>query len=149
MGTGTGDIIRLCKEKGLKPPEFIQEEDFRTIIWRTPIKGEKGLNTLQATPQATLQATPQATPQANDNFSEPIRRVLLVLNSELKRAELQEILGLKDRANFIANYLNPALELGCIEMTIPEIPTHQEQRYRLTSKGFEMKNQLQKIKKKK
>jgi predicted HTH transcriptional regulator len=35
MGTGTGDIIRLCKEDGLKEPEFIQEVDFRTVIWRT------------------------------------------------------------------------------------------------------------------
>lgn len=26
MGTGTGDIIRLCKDAGLKEPEFIQEE---------------------------------------------------------------------------------------------------------------------------
>jgi hypothetical protein len=35
MGTGTGDIIRLCNEKNLKEPEYIQEENFRTIIWRT------------------------------------------------------------------------------------------------------------------
>ena len=144
MGTGTGDIIRLCKEKGLKAPEFIQEEEFRTIIWRTPTKGEKGSTTLQA----TLQATPQATLQATDNFNEPIRRILLVLDSELKRVELQEILGLKDRVNFIANYLNPTLELGYIEMTIPEIPTHQEQRYRLTTKGIALKKQLKKTKRK-
>ncbi len=140
MGTGTGDIIRLCKEKGLKAPEFIQEEEFRTIIWRTHTKGEKR--------STTLQATPQATPQATDNFNEPIRRILLVLDSELKRVELQEILGLKDRVNFITNYLNPTLELGYIEMTIPEIPTHQEQRYRLTSRGIALKKQLKKTKKK-
>jgi predicted HTH transcriptional regulator len=131
------DIIRLCKEKGLKAPEFIQEEDFRTIIWRTHSKVEKRSNT----PQATLQAT--------DNLNEPTRRILLVLDSELKRLELQEILGLKDRVNFITNYLNPTLEMGYIEMTIPEIPTHQEQRYRLTTKGITLKKQLQKTKKKK
>ena len=34
MGTGTTDIIALCEKHGLRKPEFIQEEDFRTIIWR-------------------------------------------------------------------------------------------------------------------
>lgn len=35
MGTGTGDIIRLCEEAGLKKaPEFLQEEIFKTILWR-------------------------------------------------------------------------------------------------------------------
>jgi predicted HTH transcriptional regulator len=35
MGTGTGDIIRLCHEAGLKKaPEFVQEEIFKTILWR-------------------------------------------------------------------------------------------------------------------
>ena len=37
LGTGTGDIIRLCQEKGLTEPEFIQEENFRAVIWRTLI----------------------------------------------------------------------------------------------------------------
>ncbi|HNZ54165.1 MAG TPA: DUF4062 domain-containing protein, partial [bacterium] len=34
MGTGTREIVKLCNEEGLKEPEFIQEEMFRTIIWR-------------------------------------------------------------------------------------------------------------------
>ncbi len=35
MGTGTGDIIRLCEEAGLKKaPEFVQEEIFKIILWR-------------------------------------------------------------------------------------------------------------------
>ena len=32
MGTGTGDIIRLCNEEGLKEPEFVQEEDFKRLF---------------------------------------------------------------------------------------------------------------------
>ena len=46
MGTVTGDIIRLCKEDGLKEPEFIQEADFRTVIWRTLKATGKGENKL-------------------------------------------------------------------------------------------------------
>lgn len=34
LGTGTTDMIADCAEYGLRTPEFIQAEDFRTIIWR-------------------------------------------------------------------------------------------------------------------
>lgn len=34
VGTGTEDIVNLCKDKGLKAPEYHQEEDFRVVIWR-------------------------------------------------------------------------------------------------------------------
>lgn len=34
MGTGTTDIIERCKDAGLRTPEFIQDEDFLTILWR-------------------------------------------------------------------------------------------------------------------
>ena len=179
LGTGTGDIIRLCAEKNLKEPEFIQEENFKTIIWRTlkttgqaggknPLEAaqdtdsenDTGIATLQATLQATQQATQQATVQATgqatvqatgqaEEVTEAVKRVLLVLDGDLKRTEIQEVLGLKDRVNFIANYLNPSLEADYIEMTIPEIPTHQEQRYRLTAKGKAIKIKLLKIRKRK
>ena len=34
LGTGTTDMIADCAEYGLRAPEFIQAEDFRTVIWR-------------------------------------------------------------------------------------------------------------------
>jgi hypothetical protein len=65
----------------------------------------------------------------------------------MSRAEIQKILGLKHRENFVLNYLTPSLESAYIEMTIPDIPTHQDQRYRLTAKGIELKKNLEKTKK--
>jgi len=35
LGTGAGDIIRLCNEMDLKEPDFAQDDIFKTIIWRT------------------------------------------------------------------------------------------------------------------
>ena len=58
-------------------------------------------------------------------------------------------MGLKDRETFVLNYLNPSLESAYIEMTITEIPTHKEQRYRLTAKGVALKRKFQKGKRKK
>jgi len=39
MGTGTEELVSLCVEKGLKKPDFIQESDFRTILYR-PVSEE-------------------------------------------------------------------------------------------------------------
>jgi len=141
LGTGTGDIIRLCKEKGLKEPEFIQEENFKSIIWRT-LK-TTGEVTGQATGQPTGQATGQVTGQATGQVEESIRRVLLVIFDEMKSSEIQSALQLKHREYFRDNYLIPAMENGYIEMTIPETPNHPDQRYRLTPNGIALKQQLE------
>ena len=133
MGTGTGDIIRRCKELGLKEPEYIQEEVFKTVIWRIG----------QVTGQVTGQATGQAVIELSGEVTESIKRLILVLSGELKRSEIQEALELKHRENFLENYLNPALESGHIGMVFPEIPNHPNQRYRLTEKGQMLKNQLE------
>ncbi|MBI2258194.1 MAG: hypothetical protein HYU67_04765 [Flavobacteriia bacterium] len=34
MGTGTADIVRIAHENNLQEPEFEQQEDFKTIIFR-------------------------------------------------------------------------------------------------------------------
>lgn len=34
LGTGTGEIIKTCREKKLRQPQFSQEENFRVVIWR-------------------------------------------------------------------------------------------------------------------
>ena len=40
------------------------------------------------------------------------------------------LLGLKHRPTFRDNYLLPALELGIIEMTVPDKPNSSNQKYR-------------------
>lgn len=45
--------------------------------------------------------------------------------------EIMEQLGLKDRRNFNENYLQPAIAVGLVEITIPEKPNSRLQRYRL------------------
>ena len=126
MGTGTRDLIKLCREAGLNPPEFIQEEIFRTIIWR-PV---------------TEQVTVQATVQASGQVFEEIRRLMLTLRGEMKRTEIQEMLGLKHRDNFRDSYLLPAIAYCLIEVTHPENPKHPNQSYRLSKKGKALKRSL-------
>ena len=65
---------------GLKKPEFDTSEGFKLIIWR-----------ITQDPNDGEQPTGQPTGQA----SEGARRVILVLQSEMKSAEIQGALELK------------------------------------------------------
>ena len=53
----------------------------------------------------------------------------------MSRGQLQDSLRLRDRHHFTNVYLRPALEAGLIEMTLPDKPTSQNQRYRRTAAG--------------
>jgi len=60
----------------------------------------------------------------------------------MKRDEIQSALDLKHRENFRDTYLNPSIEEGLVEMTIPEKPTSSNQTYRLTKKGLRKLKEL-------
>lgn len=117
MGTGTRDMIRRCQEGGLPEPEFTVSDGFVTIIRRK--SGE---------------VTGEVTGE--------VQRVVLVLQGEMKRAEIQHALGLRHEDYFREAYLLPALQADCVAMTIPEKPRSSLQRYRLTQKGEALRERL-------
>jgi ATP-dependent DNA helicase RecG len=51
MGTGTGDMIRRCRESGLPEPKFAIRDGFLTTISRNPLNSSRG--TTQKTTQKT------------------------------------------------------------------------------------------------
>lgn len=68
-----------------------------------------------------------------------VRTLVVKLDGELTRGELQEALGFTHREHFRKAYLVPALEAGVIEMTQPDKPNSRTQRYRLTELGRRVK----------
>jgi ATP-dependent DNA helicase RecG len=64
-----------------------------------------------------------------------VLRLLKVMTGELKRSEIQEKLSLKHEEYFREKYLVPALEVGVIEMTVPDKPRSSKQKYRMTEAG--------------
>lgn len=78
-----------------------------------------------------LQQNTLATDQANDQVSDQVKKLLLVMDKNgLSRQELMTRLGLSHKATFRKNYLNPALALGLIEMSNPNTPRSPKQKYR-------------------
>lgn len=66
-----------------------------------------------------------------------LRQILLMLCAwrASSPSELIELLPLKDVSNLVRKHLTPMRELGWVEYTIPEMPTHPRQQYRTTEAG--------------
>lgn len=119
LGTGTTDMVKKCVKKGLKSPEFIQDADFTTIIWRQQ--------------EVVEQVTQQVTQQVN--------KLVLCLGTDIcSMKDIMQRLNLKDRTNVLYKYLMPAIEAGYVCPTQPNSANSPTQTYRLTSKGIELYN---------
>ena len=59
--------------------------------------------------------------------------------------EIMALLQLKHLKTFRKNYLQPLLDAGWLEMTIPDKPRSSKQKYRLTEKGRELQEQLRQM----
>lgn len=141
MGTGTTDIIQKSVAVGLAEPQFIQAEDFRTILYRP--------GAVQVTDHvkepAAMQVTPEVTPEVTHEVTPEVRRLILVLEGEKTRLELQKLLNLRDEKNFRENYLHAAIEQSFVILTLPNTPTHPDQKYKLSPKGYRIKEEFQRL----
>ncbi len=88
--------------------------------------------------------TPISTRQASDKCpisSMEIDMLIKVLaEQQLSIKDMLAAMQLKDRENFMANYLNPAIKEGFITMLYPDKPRHPRQKYLLTVKGLAVYN---------
>jgi hypothetical protein len=74
-----------------------------------------------------IQDNAQDSVQDNPNAA----KLLAVLGERtLSASEMRQRMGMKNRANFMKNWLQPALELGVIERTVADKPKSRKQKYR-------------------
>lgn len=103
LGSGVPRIVRAYGKECFK---FM--DNFTRMIF--PVSAE------------VINTTPQVTPQ--------VEKLLQVVNGEMDRETLQQLLEVSDRKYFREYYLKPAIEGGYIELTIPDKPTSNKQKYR-------------------
>ena len=89
-----------------------------------------------------ISAHDHASDHASNHASVQVEKLVSILTGEMGRSELQGLLLIKNRDYFRTDYLNPAICNGYIELTIPDKPNSQNQKYRLTAKGIALKNRL-------
>ena len=124
--TGIPKILHAMKQNGSPAPEFDFDKDHTYFMCRLPIhpqsKSPAGLSGVAVTPHVTPH----------------VKRLLAVIGGEMTRDGLLDALGLSDRKSFREIYLEPAIKLGLVEMTIPGKPKSILQKYRLTMKGISL-----------
>ncbi|MEP7702901.1 Fic family protein [Paraglaciecola sp. 25GB23A] len=64
-----------------------------------------------------------------------IQQLVSKFSGVLSRAEIQVLLELKEAEHLRQGYILPALNLGYLEMTLPDKPSSKLQKYRLTKIG--------------
>ena len=69
--------------------------------------------------------------EQDEHVTEYVKKLLNVMEYEVPYTStvLLEKLGLKSKETFRKNYMNPAMELQLVQMTIPEKPKSRNQRY--------------------
>lgn len=85
MGTGTGDMIRLCAEAGLAEPEFSIRGGFVTTIWRKPL----GSNDLE--PKSTEKSTGKTTEKTTGKRLSKTAKAVVELIREHPEITIAEI----------------------------------------------------------
>jgi ATP-dependent DNA helicase RecG len=101
----------------LPEPQFSISDGFVTTIWRKPFRDNVVVG----------------------EVTEEIKRLVLVIDKNMKRVEIQHALGLRHEAHFRDAYLIPSLQAGFIQMTVPEKPKSSRQKYRLTAQGLALR----------
>ncbi len=89
--TGIPKILRVMEGNGSPAPEFETDDDrtsflIRLLVHQQALQGETG----EVTPQVTGEVTPQVTGQVTGE----VHKLLLALEGEMTRGELQAALGL-------------------------------------------------------
>ena len=83
----------------------------------------------------TILMTLQEAMSVSDQVSDQVKQLMKALRTEeLSALELMHRLQISHRPTFRKNYLNPALEQGYIERTIPDKPNSRNQKYRSVKK---------------
>ena len=120
-------IRKALKNNG--SPEARFETDDERSYFITTIYAHPEFKKSTVTPPVAPPVTPPVTP--------PVKKLLELFseNESLGNQQIRDLLGVKDRKGVRKYYIDPAIEIGVIEYTIPDKPNSRNQKYKLTSLG--------------
>ena len=100
--------------------------------------------TLPISVQDGTQSAPSRHPVGTQSIPdvEDLDKLIVFCTEARSFGEMLAFMGLADRTKFRRKYIHPLLEGGYVELTIPDKPNSQNQKYRLTAKGIALKNSL-------
>ena len=125
MGRGSVMIRRACAERGLPLPQWSEDDRGVTLTFFSP----------NVAMEVVTAGTGEVATEVTTEVTTEVMQILRALDGEMSRRDLQDALGLRNSEHFRKAYLQPAIQDGLVEMTIPEKPRSSKQRYRLTPEG--------------
>ena len=138
-GSGTLDMLDLCRSAGLRPPEFrVDVGCFIVTIYRKQRAGTTGQVAGQVEGKSGLESKAQVEAQVEAQvILTEIEQQMLLSCSEENRSgqELLNVAGYETRTGNFKRSLDKLLQAAMLEMTIPDKPNSRMQKYRLTAKG--------------
>lgn len=120
-GRGTLKIRELLIAAQLPVPEFESGHGEVLVRFRADVAAQLARS---HTEQVIEQVTEQVAVRVLNYCSQPRRA-----------REIQELVGLKSRETFRANYLRPLVDGGWLKMTVPDKPHSRNQKYVTTDSG--------------
>lgn len=90
----------------------------------------------------TEYGTEHLTEHDTEHATEQVLKLIKIITGEHSREELMRLLNLNHREYFRKEYLQKAIELNLVELTLPAKPKSIKQKYRLTPKGKKLKESL-------
>lgn len=88
-------------------------------------------------------STDQVPTKLTDHLSESERTLINAIGMNLLSIkEMMGKIGLKQRRNFMVNYIEPSIKDGLVTLLYPESPRHPRQKYKLTVKGLAVLNEI-------
>ena len=149
LGTGTTDMIADCEALGLRTPEFIQADDFRTIIYRQEKVSDPAPKVSNPTEKVTEQA--QESNQAEQKVSDPTPKVSNLDSKSVKprptakqrkvldfcdetprtAQEILDMVGVKYHTKTLDQYINKLVDADLLRPTGAKI--HDSNRRYITA----------------
>ena len=121
LGTGTTDMIADCAAYGLRAPEFIQAEDFRTVIWRKEKVTEREEKVIEHGEKVTEQDAKSNRAEAKSNRVRLTAKQQKVLEfcDEMPRTaqEILEMIGVKYQTRTLQQYVTKLVLAGVLRPT--------------------------------
>ena len=135
---GPDDMRSVISGGTVAPPSpgLVQQELFGT----GPVAGERAEVVRRCVDASVGESAgpPLAPHQSSVEPSRPTpsaRRLLTAMSGQMTRQEILTAMGLRHRGNLRQRYLEPCLQQGWIEPTIPDKPRSRNQRFRITTIG--------------
>ena len=121
LGTGTTDMIADCEAYGLRAPEFIQAEDFRTVIWRKEKVTEQSGKVIELGEKVIEQDAKSNRAEAKSNrvrLTAKQQKVLEFCDETPRTAqEILEMIGVKYQTRTLQQYVTKLVLAGVLRPT--------------------------------